>query len=121
MPGLPRSRAVSHCLSWLPTNERDFEQVFATISSERIGALRVGVEPFFWDKLKNSSRLPPGTRSNAVRPKHFSGRGGLMSYGTSSTEAERTAGLYVRRILKGAKRAALPVMQATKFEILSYC
>jgi putative ABC transport system substrate-binding protein len=50
--------------------------------------------------------------------REFVDAGGLASYGASNIDANRQAGVYVARVLKGDKPGELPVMQAAKFEFV---
>jgi putative tryptophan/tyrosine transport system substrate-binding protein len=101
------------------SNERDIAAAFATFAQQRAGALLVGADPYF-----NSQRLLVIAPAIQLRlPAIYEWReyveaGGLMSYGTSLTEAYRQAGDFVVRILKGTKPADLPVLQSTKFEFI---
>jgi ABC-type uncharacterized transport system substrate-binding protein len=69
-----------------------------------------------------SDRIVALARRHAVPAiyewREFADAGGLMSYGTNIAESYRLVGLYAGRILKGAKPADLPVMQATKVEFV---
>ena len=89
------------------------------LAQQRAGALLVGADPFFTADANRSSRWPRAMRSRrSMSWREFAMAGGLMSYGTSLTDAYRQVGIYTGRILKGDKPADLPVVQSTKFELV---
>ena len=98
---------------------REIDAAFATFVHDRPDALFVGPGAFF-----NARRVQLAHWATHYRlPATYSGRqyveaGGLMSYGASVIDAHRQMGVYAGRVLKGAKPADLPVMQATKFELV---
>ena len=101
------------------STSREIDAVFATFVRERPDALLVGT-----DVILNSRRVQLvhlATRHAipaAYSTRDFAEAGGLMSYGTNIADAFRQAGFYTGRILKGAMPADLPVVQASKFELV---
>ncbi len=98
---------------------RDIDTVFASLAQKPIDALLVGPGPLLNNRRVQLVTLATYHRVPAIYPwREAAEVGGLMSYGTSITDAYRQAGVYTGRILKGEKPADLPVMQSIKFEFV---
>jgi putative ABC transport system substrate-binding protein len=86
---------------------------------ERVDTVFVSSGSFFADRRVQLVLLATRHAIPAIYPfRDFAEAAGLMSYGASLTDAYRQVGVYVGRILKGAKPADLPVAQSTKFELV---
>jgi putative tryptophan/tyrosine transport system substrate-binding protein len=101
------------------SSSQEINAAFATFVHERPDAVFVGTDAFFTSRRVQLVNLA----SRHAVPATYAGRqypeiGGLMSYGSDTTEAFRQVGVYVGRVLKGAKPADLPVVQASKFELV---
>ena len=98
-------------------SESDFDPAFAFLTQQQVGALVIGGDALF---NSQHARLAALAARHALPTIHFAreivAAGGLMSYGTN-VNAYRQAGVYVGRLLRGAKPADLPVMLPTKFEL----
>ena len=97
----------------------EIDSAFAALASDRPDALFISSGPFFANQSVQLAHLATRHAIPAIGGQRFYAEvGGLMSYSASLTEAHRQAGVYVGRILKGAKPAELPVVQSSKFELV---
>lgn len=100
-------------------SERNLEEAFNTAAGRSVGAILVGADPYFGTHVDQVVELAARHRIPTVYyRREFPDAGGLMSYGTSNTDAWHQVGIYTARILKGAKPGDLPVMRSTKFELV---
>src|SRR6516165_649856 len=101
------------------SSQRQIDSSFDTIAQRRIGALVVTADGFLFSRQDQIIALAARYTVPTMYPlSQYVAAGGLMSYGANLRDAFRQTGLYVGRILKGAKPADLPVLQPTKVEFV---
>ena len=116
----PAARAIGMQIQVLnASNSREVDTAFATLASERPDALFVAGDPFLNSRRVHLTQLAAFHRLPATYAlRDYAEAGGLMSYGPNIADAFRQIGAYAGRILKGAKPADLPIVQASKFELV---
>jgi putative ABC transport system substrate-binding protein len=114
------ARSLGHPLLVVSARtDGEVEAAFASLVQQRARGVIVAGDPFFYDRRRQLAALAARHAVPAVYPlREYTAVGGLMSYGTSFGDANRQAGVYVGKILKGAKPSDLPVLQSTRFELV---
>jgi len=98
-------------------NEGEIDAAFATLVQHHAGALLVAGVPF--SRREQVAALAERYSVPAIyEAREFAEAGGLISYGASRPAAWHQAGIYLGKILNGAKPADLPVYQSTNFELV---
>lgn len=114
------AKSIGQQLMVFETGSRaDIERAMTSAVERGAGAVLVGSGAFMNSQRSLLVALAKRHALPAIYfQREFAELGGLMSYGTSQTDAYRQVGVYAGRILKGEKVGDLPVMQATKFEFV---
>jgi ABC-type uncharacterized transport system substrate-binding protein len=100
-------------------SETELEAVFASLGPQGIGAMLITTSPYLEGRRTQIVGLAQRYAVPVLYPwRDYAAVGGLVSYGTSFTESYQQVGLYVGRVLKGEKPSDLPVVQATKSELI---
>ena len=101
------------------STEREIDAAFATFAQQQVGAVVIPSDPFLVIRREQIFSLAAHHRmATTCSDREYVAAGCLMSYGNSVKEAYRRAGLYVGRILRGAKPSELPIERLSKFEFI---
>ena len=101
------------------SSEREIDAAFATLIRQLVGALLVSSDSLFFARRDQLVTLAARHAVPAIYPvREYAAAGGLMSYGTRLSDAYRQVGIYTGRILKGEKPGDLPIVQASKVELV---
>lgn len=97
----------------------ELDNAFATLISDRVGAVIVTSDGFFNSQRQRIVELALGGKLPTMfAQREYTQAGGLMSYGESLSEFFRRAASFVDKILKGAKPSDLPIEQPTLFKLV---
>jgi putative ABC transport system substrate-binding protein len=100
------------------SNEAELNSAFSGMRAHNIGAVVITNDAFFISESRLLAALATRYSIPAIhQSREFAAAGGLVSYGGSVLEAHKLAGVYVARILGGARPADLPVAQSAKVEM----
>jgi putative ABC transport system substrate-binding protein len=101
------------------STETEIDAAFATVTQQAASALLVAQDPLFNSQRDHLVALASQRKLPAIYgQREYAEVGGLFSYGTSFAEGYRQAGVYVGKLLKGAKPSDLPILQPTKYEFV---
>jgi putative ABC transport system substrate-binding protein len=101
------------------STSQEIDAGFAMMEGKRPDALLVGGDPFFNSRRVQLALLAARHAVPTIyASREYAEIGGLISYGPNFLDAFRNVGVYVGRILKGAKPADIPIEQSTRFELV---
>jgi len=97
----------------------DIIPAFTSLVQKRVDAVLTSPGQLLYDRRMQVLALAARYTLPVIYPaREWAEAGGLMSYGSSYTDQNRQAGIYVGRVLKGEKPATLPILRATRFELV---
>jgi putative ABC transport system substrate-binding protein len=100
-------------------DESEIEKGVTSLSQAGARGLLVGTGEFLRRRADQLVKLAAQEKLPTIyQYREFAKAGGLISYGTNLIDSYRQAGVYTGRVLKGEKPGDLPVLQATKFELV---